>query len=133
MEVPLIVKNNEYSLETTVCWQLAWSLICDMCYHKKNIQESILITPERFVIEGEQKENSTPKEHSDYYAKKIPTNDEEITLDYVWKQYSKQNHEIYIIPEFKKLYVPKCLFHDIGVRSWFRHCFPNCTITYWED
>ena len=89
-------------------WQELWAIICDMAYLRRNIcHELIAVMP---------------------YDKKIP---DEITLDYIWEQYSNKYHDVYIVPEFKSLHVPQELFETPGTRHWFEHSFPNCLVTFW--
>lgn len=128
MKVSLIVKDNQYSEETVKQWQDVWETLCDMCYHQKNVQESIITYPGQFELENELDLDALQQDHCDYYERRKPTNDEEITLDYTWKKYKG---EVSVVPELKKIYVPVSLFNSLGVKSWFRYCFPNCEISYW--
>lgn len=96
-------------------WQKVWIIICDMSYLRRNISEKIYIKP------------FDKKFFSSEYLE-IP---EEITLDYMWKQYSEKYHEVEIVPELKEIYVPRELFLDLGVETWFKYSFPNCVINFW--
>lgn len=90
-------------------WQSIWQQICEMAYENTNPVEKIIIEP------------------TDFEDK------EENTLTYTWKQYSKKHGPIMpgVVYELKELYVPKSLFEDLGIYSWFRYSFPNCKISYW--
>lgn len=106
-------------------WQFIWQKICDMAYSRKRISDRVLI--EKF--------NYT--ELLNYMINS--SNFEQITLDYIWKQVSSQKNsdgsyvEALIVPELKEIYVPRILFSTPGVFHWFKHSFPNCSISYWED
>ena len=94
-------------------WQSVWQTICKMAYENEPPYERIIIQPE--VIE-------------------LSINEED-TLDYTWKIYSKKHGTTMpkVVPEFKELYVPRHLFEDLGIYPWFRHSFPNCEIHFWEE
>ena len=71
-----------------------------------------------------------------FYGQRYAINDEQITLDYMWKEYSQKAGPGVmprVVPELTQLHVPACLFYSLGVDSWFSHSFPNCKVTYWES
>lgn len=134
MEIPLIIRDSKYDLETISMWQHIWQIICLMSYEKTSIIEEIITKPGVLIVHNVVNRDNSQLEHSEIYANKIPINDEEITLDYMWKIFSKKHKtikELHVIPEFKKLHVPRTLFEDLGVKKWFEYSFPNCEITFW--
>lgn len=136
MKVSLCVVNYNYYLNTRAAWQSVWEAICQMAYENRDNISQIITEPDDMDIEGVQNNNRNEKEHSHYYSKKLPGNDELITLDYMWKRYSnkyKDLQELYVVPEFTRLHVPRSLFESLGVIQWFRHSFPNCQVTFWEE
>ena len=92
----------------------AWRQICDMAYFRSHIVDEIIVG-----------------EHNNITEK--------ARLDYHWKQYSSLKDprgdfiEALVVPELKYIRVPYNLFHTEGVYAWFRHSFPNCVITFWEE
>ena len=56
---------------------------------------------------------------------------DEITLDYMWEFYSRKYRNCGIVPELKRLHVPRELFMCLGVQKWFEYSFPNCLVTFW--
>ncbi len=94
-------------------WKSVWETICKMAYENGPLYEKIIIEPK--VIE-------------------LSLNEED-TLDYTWKKYSKKHGSKMpnVIPEFKELYVPRHLFEDLGIYPWFRYSFPNCHIQFWDE
>ena len=93
-------------------WQSVWEKICKMTYEEDTPYESIIIYPGQIKMSYE----------------------EEDTLDYTWRIYSKK-HGLKIpvtVPEFKELYVPRHLFLSLGIKQWFQHSFPNCKVDLWE-
>jgi hypothetical protein len=130
-----IVRDNQYSVQTISKWKNVWSSICEMCYNNSNIQAEIITQPGSIQIDEELILNASEKDHSNFFAKRYCINDEELILDTVWKEYSKKagpGGKLFVIPEFRHLHVPAFLFYTLGVNSWFRECFPNCDITFWE-
>lgn len=61
----------------------------------------------------------------------IPTSYDNLTLEYAWRNASKNADYPAVVPELKKLYAPQILFDCIGVYQWFAHSFPNCEIYLW--
>jgi hypothetical protein len=116
MDIPQDVINK---------WQVIWQRICDMAYSRKHISHTVLV--EKF--------NYT--EILGYMIN--ASNFEQITLDYIWKQVSSQKNpdgsyiQPLVVTELKEMYVPRILFSTPGVFHWFKHSFPNCSISYWED
>lgn len=92
-------------------WKSVWETICKMAYENEAPFEKIIIEPSEF------------------------SNNEENTLDYTWKAYSKKHGSNMpgIVPEFKELYVPRILFENLGIYSWFRYSFPNCKVEFWKE
>jgi hypothetical protein len=134
MRIPLIVDDNAYSYETVVSWKVVWDKICKMSYELEPPVAEIVTTPDRVRIEGIAVP-MTEQKQSEFYSRQIPTNSDVITLDHMWSYYSKK-HGVEvpeIVPEFKKLHVPRALFKSLGIGPWFRHSFPNCEITFWEE
>jgi hypothetical protein len=132
MRITIDIKNNHYCPETLQGWFQIWSQVCRMAYNKENIVESIIAEPGIVSIDGLVLLNQTEEFHSKVYKKRVPINDEHITLDYVWSIYSKKYKYVHIVPEFKELHVPKELFENLGVKQWFNYSFPNCKVTYWK-
>lgn len=136
MEIPLNVTKDHYSAETICLWQSVWSTICDMCYHSKNIQEELITRPGIFQFDNDVVGWYSESEQNTFYSKRYPFNDEQLFLDHVWKEYSKVAGPGFVpnvVPEFKRLHVPMCLYSTIGVDAWFATCFPNCKVTFWEN
>lgn len=133
MEIPLIIRNSLYDAETVSAWQFVWETICLMAYERKSIVRELITTPGLLVIDGMVNTSKIEVEHTDIYNEKIPHNDEEITLDYMWKMYSRNHHDVEIIETFKRLHVPRALFENLGIKKWFEYSFPNCKVTYWKE
>lgn len=93
-------------------WKEVWEKICKMAYEND-------IPCEKIIIEQNMLQDSI---------------DEENTLDYTWKIYSKKHgtNMPNTVLEFKELYVPRHLFENLGIYPWFRYSFPNCKISFWE-
>jgi len=100
-----------YNGRTQEDWQQVWRRVCDMAYLRTNICEELVVYPYDPVIE-----------------KDWP---EEITLDYTWDIYNEKYHEAQVVPELKKLFVPRDLFVCLGVTQWFLFSFPNCVVEFW--
>jgi len=135
MEIHLLVQHEQYCLETVEAWQYIWRVICDMCYLGKPPHETIIIRPGAFEVDDEIVMNSGEAEQTRFYEKRSPINDEQITLDSVWKVYSAgagPDFTPHVVPEFTRLHVPACLFYSLGVERWFAHSFPNCKVTFWD-
>jgi hypothetical protein len=136
MDIPLVVSNHQFAGQTVVAWQRIWKAVCEMSYEGTNIQEEIVTTPGYFQIDDEVMMETGEADQANFYGRRYAINDELLTLDYVWKEYSQKAGAGFtprIVPEFKHLHIPACLFYTLGVDSWFSECFPNCTVTYWES
>jgi len=136
MNIPLYVGNNIYLYDTITRWKTVWERVCEMAYEGDVAYSEIVTHPYKMRVEGIQNNNMDEKEHSNYYSKKSPKNYEEITLDDMWRKYSKRYADMgdpFVVPEFRRLHVPRALFESLGVYPWFRHSFPNCEITFWEQ
>ena len=135
MEIPLLVRDHNYMPQTVDAWQHIWKTICEMSYHGKNIQEEIVTTPGYFQVDEEVLSDRSEEEQTYFYNLMYADNDDCLTLDHIWKQYSEKagpNATLHVVPEFKHLHVPACLYYTLGVNSWFAECFPNCKVTYWK-
>lgn len=137
MKIPLHIYREKYSEDTVHGWQQVWKAICKMCYEETSIEEEIITRPGFIDIDDAHisDTNNIELTHTLYYNQRYPINEEVITLDYIWKQYSEKAGPGFtpkVVPEFKRLHVPGVLFYTLGVDSWFRHCFPNCKITFWD-
>lgn len=135
MEIPLIVREHQYSPKTIQAWQAVWRSVCDMAYNGTNIQEEIVTTPGYFQVDEEVMTDKIEKDQYSFYKSDYPVNDEELILDHIWKYYSQKagpSAKLHVVSEFKHLHVPACLFYTLGVESWFAECFPNCKVTFWE-
>jgi hypothetical protein len=135
MKIPIIVQDKQYSEETINKWKTVWNSICEMCYNGTNIQEEIITEPGYFQVDEEVIPDADEKEQARFYGERYANNDEQITLEHTWKEYSQtagSNVVLKVIPEFKRLHVPVCLYYTLGVYSWFAECFPNCKVTFWE-
>ena len=97
-----------------------------MSYHRSFLTDEIVVSIENYEV-LEKYKNINPNE---FYT---------LTLDYMWKQYSKRRDinghfiEPQVVPELKYLFVPRILFDSLGIRSWFQFSFPNCKVQFWED
>ena len=121
MEIPLVINDNEYAISTVEGWKTIWEKICCMAYENNNYIENLIVEESQSDLE--------------IYNKKTPKNDEEITLDYYWKQYSRKHGSTMpsVVHELKRLHVPRCLFENLGIYKWFQHSFPDCVITFWGE
>lgn len=134
MKAPLIVENRQYSYETILAWKVVWDKVCRMAYENEKPVSELITVPDRVRMEGIAVPMSEILQ-SQYYSKQIPLNFEVITLDHMWKYYSKVHGTEMpkIVPQFQKLHVPRALFQSLGVGPWFRYSFPNCEITFWDE
>jgi hypothetical protein len=135
MNIPLYVYGNMYSATTIDAWQHVWDTICKMAYEEKGICESIVTRPSILCVDNIVINDTSELTHSYQYKNPKYVNVDFLTLDNIWKQYSYLYGPIQpkVIPQFKKLVVPRCLFECLGVRSWFLHSFPNCQIVFWDE
>ena len=134
--IPLIVENNLYAKDTVVLWTIIWERICKMAYENSDICPELITLPGGMVIEGLSNPRNDEDEHQIYYQKRIPENEDQITFDYTWKRFSKNYgapYTLFIIPDLRRLHVPRVLFDSLGVSQFFRHSFPNCKITFWGE
>ena len=103
-------------------WQAVWHRVCGLAFFRKNIVTKIIVD-----------------DTDDIKHYRSCRNFEEVTLDYTWKFYSSLRDEngnyidTLIVPELEQIYVPHALFEALGVHSWFKHSFPNCVISFWEE
>ena len=87
-----------------------------MAYSRTDVRTSIVI-PSRKIV------------YSKYF--------EECKLDHELKRISSAKNtlgnfvEPLIVPELVYVKVPKVLFEEIGIYSWFKYSFPNCKIEFW--
>ena len=92
----------------------AWKQICDMAFFRSNIVDKMIVKLQKNECETD-------------------------TLDYHWKQFSSIKDadgnfiEALVVPELNFIIVPQSLFHTEGVYAWFKHSFPNCVITFWDE
>lgn len=135
MKIPLIVKGRNYSQETLDSWTQVWETICKMAYEGNESISSMITSPSFMIVEELANDNLNEAEHSNYYKKRYPDNDYEITLDCMWKKYSRMypTHDPCVNLSFERLHVPRPLFESLGIYPWFRYSFPNCKITFWEE
>jgi hypothetical protein len=116
----------EVPQETTKKWQAVWQQICDMAYFRKNITDKLVLPINDFTMLLKYKASHCVNFH-------------ELTFDYQWQKNSsiRDNNNYYlealVVPELKEIYVPRILFHSMGVFNLFKHSFPNCLILFWED
>ncbi len=122
----LTIEYEHYSEKTLEGWWRVWRTICEMAYSQTYIMEEIITMPAAGFSE---------KEHTAIYNKRLCHNEYDITLDSMWKTYSTlfETKMPYVCPMLKKLHVPRVLFEELGIRPWFKHSFPNCVITFWEE
>ena len=99
-----------YNGRTKDDWQQLWRRVCEMAYLRRNICEDLSVYP------------------YDEVQEEVP---EEYTLDYMWTEYNEKYHEALVVPELKKLFVPRDLFLCLGVTQWFMFSFPNCVVEFW--
>jgi hypothetical protein len=132
MEIPLFLNGRVYENHTVDGWQCVWDKICRMAYEGRDVCESIVTKPGITYVDGKIVEGLS---HSQMYSNNDPINHYFLTLENIWKQYSQLYPYEYpkVIPELKELVVPYHLYNCLGVRSWFKHSFPNCVVTYWEQ
>lgn len=136
MKIPLIVKGRCYTQETVNDWTQVWETICKMAYEGTESTSTILTTPSFMMVEETANDNLNEIEHSNYYKKKYPDNEYEITLDCVWKKYSRMYPYMdypLVNLGLERLHVPRTLFESLGIYPWFKYSFPNCKITFWEE
>ena len=135
MEIPLFINGNLFEEHTIEAWQQVWDIVCKMSYENTNICEKIITTPGFLHINGKLNNDKTEITHSHEYSRSQPLNTYFLTLDNIWKQYSKFHglKMVHVVPEFKELFVPRVLFDSLGVSNWFRYSFPNCKVTFWEE
>ena len=104
-------------------WQKVWTSLCDMAYHQKDVKEDVFIQPENY--------------HDLYIWSKYDPNFDKLKLEHTWKKYNYMVNGSYIEPfkieKLRHLYVPRILFEDLGISTFFDVCFPNCQVTFWED
>ena len=99
-------------------WQRLWNTLCQMAYTREGIVEELCVYP-------------SSNNEAAFYERNSCDNFEQLTLDYVWTEYSKKFHTVLEVPELKKIYVPRALFECLGVYKWFEYSFPNCEIKFW--
>ena len=136
MKIPLIVKGRNYSQETVDSWVQVWETICKMAYEGEENTTSIITSPSFMIVEENANDNLDEAEQSNYYKKRYPDNDYEITLDCTWKKYSRMYSHLnnsLINLGFERLHVPRPLFENLGIYLWFKYSFPNCKITFWGE
>jgi hypothetical protein len=133
MEIPLIIRNSLYDAETVNAWQFVWETVCLMAYERKSMVRELITAPGLLIVDGMVNTSKLHVEHSEIYREKVPHNDEEITLDYMWKIYSRSHGDAFIIDSFKHLHVPRSLFENLGIKKWFEYSFPNCKVTFWNE
>lgn len=135
MEMPLFIYGKMYDQVTIDAWQEVWNKICRMAYENTDICERIITRPGVMHVNGRVIPDKRESAHSQEYNRKEPVNSYFLTLDNIWKQYSTlyKTQALYIVPDFKELIVPHALYDCFGVQSWFRHCFPNCKVYYWDE
>ena len=134
--VDLIVENNLYSKETVFQWTMVWERICRMAYENENKAKYMIVLPGEMVVNNQLSDPYNQKKQTKYYQYKLPENEELITFDHTWKQFSKRfgaPYELFVIHELELLVVPRCLFDSLGVSQFFKHSFPKCKITFWEE
>lgn len=136
MLIPLLVENKLYAKDTVVLWTIVWERICRMAYENADICQELITLPEGMIVDGIQSSKNDELEHADYYQKGFPDNHNQILFDSTWRRISKRfgaPYTIFVVPELRKLHVPRCLFDSLGVSQFFRHSFPNCVITFWGE
>ena len=101
-------------------WQGFWTRLCDMGYRRENLVEELVMNP-------------TSSMEDRFYEKNSCKNVDDLTLDHTWKAYSKQYKDALVVPELKRIYVPRSLFECLGVYAWFQYSFPNCKIEFWGE
>ena len=135
MEIPLFINGNRFEEHTIENWQQVWDDICKMAYERSPPREKIITTPGFIHINGELTNDKTEKTHTHEYSRSQPVNTYFLTLDNMWKQYSSfyGSRMPDVVPELKELVVPRVLYDSLGISNWFRHSFPNCKVTFWEE
>ena len=107
-------------------WQLFWKRLLDMTYYRKGIETELFAEQ----TDGDYDNIILWNEKTD----QIMT----ITFDRMWRAYSELRNDrgVFLdpqpVPELRHLYVPRILFECLGVYTFFRVCFPNCIISFWE-
>ena len=134
MEIPLCIENEFYTNETVIPWQSVWNHVCKMAYEHNDICDEIIIKPNGMNIGGNKTSSKREWVHAGMYEEAYPLNRYEITLDFMWKKYNQiyRTGMPHVVPQLKRLHVPKALFENLGVKQWFEHSFPNCQIMYWD-
>ena len=107
-------------------WQGFWRRLLGMAYERSNITDQLFA-------------ESCGEDSQNLNIWKLHYKAEFLTFEYMWKKYSQRRDENgnyiqpLVVPELKFLYVPFHLFQCVGVDSFMKHCFPNCTVSYWES
>ena len=136
MIIPLVVENKYYAKDTVVLWKITWERICGMAYENRDICQEIITLPGVMFVNGDVITRSNEEEHAIYYSQRIPDNHEQIIFDATWRVFSKKYgapYELFVVPQLTRLHIPRDLFDSLGVSQFFRHCFPNCRITFWGE
>lgn len=135
MKMNLYINGNMYDDVTLEAWQQVWDKVCKMCYEGTGICESIVTRPGIMHVNGRVIQDTRESTHTREYSRHNPVNSQFLTLDNIWKQYSHLygTMDPKVVPEFKELVVPYSLYETLGVHSWFRHSFPNCVVTFWNE
>lgn len=134
--IPLLVENKLYAKDTVVWWIIVWERICRMAYENTDICQELITLPGGMVIDGVSSYRNDESEHEQYYQMRFPDNYHEILFDSTWRRISKKfgaPYDVFIIPQLRRLHVPRSLFQSLGVMQFFSHSFPNCRITFWGE
>lgn len=110
-----------YSFGTIANWQKVWRVLCDMAYDTKAPQY------EHIAIRADDSDTQDARLYASYTVQ----NQHLICLDEVWRSYDKKVP--FVNRKLLSLYVPRVLFHCLGVQNWFKFSFPDCEVHYWPE
>ena len=113
----VIKRGMKFDKVTIDYWQSVWTSILKMAHSGVPTIQSLRTEP-------------IGNDASRFFSKNRCENQEELMLDFAWKKF---HGPLYVVPEFTYLYVPKALFHSLGVYKLFEHSFPNCTVEFWPE
>lgn len=110
----------EFEKEVVDYWQDIWDKICRMSYEDEETCSEIITNPPFGRNTHFYERNNCANAYTLTFS---------FTLDFYKLIYSDTTQKI--VPELKKLSVPKCLFGVEENMHWFLKTFPNCTIEFW--
>ena len=113
----VIKKGMKFDKVTVEYWQSIWGSVLTMAHTGVPSIQELRTEP-------------TNIHSARFFLKNSCQNQEELSLDFSWKKFHGPLH---VVPEFTYLYVPRALFHSLGIYKLFEYCFPNCTVEFWPE